>query len=49
MVVVRYSGLINPTAEMEALRTYNHQLQALMMRCRPFGPDYCALLEAKEA
>lgn len=49
MVVVRYPGLRRPEVEMETLRDYHTHLIQLMTMCRPFGPDYDALLAAKEA
>lgn len=49
MVVVRYPGLRRPRVEMEALRRYHDHLLQLMILCRPSGPDYAALLAAKDA
>lgn len=49
MVKVNYIGVTNPRAEFAALRGAHDRLLALMIKCKPQGPDYRVLLEAKTA
>jgi hypothetical protein len=49
MIQVRYTGLVDPRASFDALRPYRRQLIAMMMRHRPFGPDYKVLYDAQKA
>jgi hypothetical protein len=43
MVQVRYSGVVNPVGEFEALAPFVERLRQMQMRCRPFGRDYHAI------
>jgi hypothetical protein len=46
---MRYAGIADPDRAFESLRPYRKAIIALMIGCRPFGPDYCILLAAQEA
>ena len=49
MTVVRYTGILDPTREVEALRPAAEHLTLLMMLCKPFGTDYHVLSAARQA
>lgn len=49
MVKMTYVGILDPEGDFEALRpAYQHTIR-MMMRCRPMGDDYKALLAITEA
>ena len=49
MTRVRYLGLSDPRQAFEDLRPLHKALIRMMMRCKPFGPDYLVLSAAKAA
>lgn len=49
MVKVRYTGLIDPAQEFEALRPAYSVTIRMMMQCKPFSADYLALLAVTQA
>jgi len=49
MVKVRYVGIREPESEFEALRPAYSMVIAMMTKCRPFSPEYEALLKISEA
>jgi hypothetical protein len=48
-VKVNYLGVTDPGREFAALRPAHDRLRAMMIRCRPMGPDYLILLAAHDA
>ena len=49
MVVVRYTGIINPVDAFKELRPLREKIRAMQGRVRPFGPDYLILSAVTKA
>ena len=49
MVKVRYVGIREPAQDFEALRPAYRAVIAMMIKCKPFSPDYVALLNIADA
>jgi hypothetical protein len=49
MVQRRYTAVHDAQARFERIRPAVAELDAMMLQVKPFGPDYCILLAAREA
>jgi hypothetical protein len=46
---VRYAAISNPKERFERMRPTVAEIDAMLKTVKPFGPDYCVLLAAREA
>ena len=49
MTRVKYVGVTDAKARFERMRPALREIDDMLLRYKPFGPEYCVLLAAREA